>query len=108
MLSLRITIPELITYAPRILRWSKGTAPTEQSVAIAIAESHRISSIEISDPKPEAFTVRIEPVEPGKKYALVVCPVALADTPNTPISIHCLVRLEDDTLHPLQIHAIVR
>ena len=77
-------------------------------MAIAVAEPHRISSIEISDPKPEAFIVRIEPVEPGKKYTLIVRPVALPDTPNTPISIHCLVRLEDGTLHPLQIHAIVR
>lgn len=108
LLSLQITIPELLSYTPRILRWTKGSPPTEQSVAIAVAESHRISTVEITDPKPEAFTVRIEPVEPGKKYALFVRPVALAETTNVPLSIHCLARLEDGTVHPLLVYLIVR
>jgi hypothetical protein len=105
-LVLRITIPEMITCTPRLLLWTKGGAITEQSAIIAAVDFRSLASVEITGPTPTEITQRIEPVEPGKKYRLIVRP--LDGTKTTNAALHGLARFDDGTAQSFTVYALVK
>src|SRR5204863_8804393 len=60
-LKLRVTIPELLTCTPRLLRWT-GKDPAEQSLMVTITDPAKRGSIEIGPPAPAGFTARVEKI----------------------------------------------
>ena len=73
----KIEVPEVATASPRSVTWQLGEAPLEKSVdlnAAAGLEIIFVSALSTSD----AYTVRLDPVEPGQRYRLFIKPNSTA------------------------------
>jgi len=106
-LTFRLTIPERITCDPRLLVWTKGGKPTEQSTIITATDAAlKITSVETFGPTLESFTHRIETVEPGKKYRLFVRPNDVAGVLDGSLNVQA--RFDDGTVQTFVVYALVK
>jgi len=74
-LQLDVDIPELVSVNPRIVFWATGEAANAKVIDIALRtpEPVRITGAESAN---EDFTVRVEELEPGRRYRLHISPRA--------------------------------
>ncbi len=105
-LVLRVTIPELFTYAPRMLMWQANETPNEKETVVSVLEPHKITGIEVKAVIPAEATTRLEPVAGGTKYRLLVRPNTTGKAIT--VSVSCVVTLADGTICPFSIFALVR
>lgn len=105
-LVLQVTIPELLTYSPRLLMWNVGEKAEEKPTAISTSTKLRITAVEITAPVPEEVIARIASVEAGVSYQLFVRPASTATVMNTPIA--GTATFADGTTQPFKIYALVR
>lgn len=75
-LTLRVHIPVLIGLEPKTLKWEMGGKPDAQTIQIRMAEGKtiRVTSVKSSS---EVFKCELKTLEEGKKYDLIVTPLAL-------------------------------
>jgi hypothetical protein len=102
-LTLRITIPERLTFSSRQLQWRSNEAPVEKSIVVTNASPQKIAVIESSGISRSRGTVRIETLEPGTKYRIFLRPASLSREATLPFSF--LVRFADQTCRKFQILA---
>jgi len=105
-LTLWVAIPEVMACRPTLLLWTRGEEVTEQSALVTSLEPHRIAALTLEPSDSRDFVARIEPVEAGKQYRIVVRPLATATTAR--IRLRCIARLDGGTEHPLAIQAMVQ
>lgn len=105
-LMLQVTIPELFTFTPRLLMWRIGDEPGEKSAIISVTETHRITALEIKAIVPAEVSARIEPIEAGTKYQLLVRPNSPAKAVT--VTINCVATFADGATHPFSFFALVR
>ena len=106
-LTLKVSIPELLSYSTRMLHWQAGGKNFDQSIEISPLGDNRIAGVEVKSVAPEKqATVRAEPIEATGKYRLIVRP-ALIDQPRT-VSVTMLVRFEGGAQHSFTFFALVR
>ena len=105
-LTLHVMIPELLTYGPRLLMWSVGGEVGEKAAVITANSKLRITTMEVSPPATGEVQARIEPVEAGVSYQLLVRPVSSATVIN--ITITGFARFADGTIQPFKVYALVR
>jgi hypothetical protein len=83
-LNVQIDVPELAAVTPRVLEWSHGAAAEEKSVEVTVEESIQINFAEIFV-SADSFRARIETLEPGRRYRMLVKPVSTADAASAAI-----------------------
>lgn len=105
-LMLSVTIPELLTYSPRLLLWPKTEPLTEKSVILTNTSPQKILSIEAAPGAPTTATARIEIIEPGAKYRIYIKPNAV--TQETYLPIIFVAKFADSSTLKFQIHALVK
>ena len=77
-LMLRVTIPELFTLTPGLLLWRTGESLEEKSAVVSAAKPGTITAVEVAKIVSANVSARIEPVEAGSRYRVVVRPVSNA------------------------------
>lgn len=105
-LVLHVTIPELLTYSPRLLMWTVGDKLGEKPTAISSNTNLQITSLEIVPPVSKEVSTRIEPTKVGVSYQLFVRPVSTDAVMNTPVA--GVATFSDGTTQPFKIYALVR
>lgn len=105
-LALQVTIPELLCYSPRLLLWNVGGERDEKAVPLSANDKLTITGIALDPALPKEVTARIEPVEAGKKYRLLVRPVAVTQVTN--VAVAGTATFADGTIQPFKIYALVR
>ncbi len=105
-LILHVIIPELLTYSPRLLMWKVGDKLEGKTTIITANTPLRISTIAVTSPIPTEVSARIEPMETGSKYQLIVQAVSTAQVMN--VSIPALATFTDGTTQKFTIYALVR
>lgn len=85
-LVVKLFMPPLATLSPRTVEWPAGAEASERTVDIAIAPTLRIALGEVISTA-DAFTVRLETLEPGRHYRLHVAPRSTAQPASTAIRI---------------------
>ena len=105
-LILRVVIPELFTYTPRVLVWKSEDGQSQKESVISVLGPHKITAIEVKAVTPAAATTQIETIEPGTKYRLLVRP----DSPAKPVTvtISCVATFADGMTQTFAIYALVR
>ena len=96
-LTVRVHIPELVKIEPKTLKWTVGEAPTPKSLTIKMNFEKPIKVLKINGSN-ENFTQKLETIEEGKEYRVVVTPVS-TDTPGIGV-----LRIETDC--PIARHRI--
>ena len=86
-LIVRIEIPELAILTPRSLDWRLNENVEEKSVELRANGTLRIDFTE-SIPSNDSFVARLEPVEPGRVYRLVIRPHRTTAVANAAVRIH--------------------
>ncbi|MEO8614320.1 MAG: DUF1573 domain-containing protein [Luteolibacter sp.] len=76
VLKLKINIPVLVALEPKTLKWNLGANANPQTIHIKIIEGQtiRVTNVKSSS---EAFTLKLNTLEEGKLYDLVVTPNAM-------------------------------
>jgi hypothetical protein len=105
-LELHVMIPELLTYSPRLLMWNMGDKLEDKPAAITTNTKLQITAIIIVPPLPTGVSTRIEPVQTGVSYRLLVRPLSTATVMNTPVA--GVATFADGTTQPFKIYALVR
>lgn len=72
-LTVQLDVPEVATLTPRSVEWKTGAPAAEQTVEIAVTAGVELA-IDSVQATSEAFTTRLETVEPGRRYRLHVTP----------------------------------
>ncbi len=103
-LVLRVTIPELFTYNPRLLLWRLNEDPTEQSAIVTCRKE--LAGIEINPDSQAGVVSRVEPVEAGKSYRIFLRPKSSAQPVS--LQVPLIARLADHTTRPLVLYVLVR
>lgn len=80
-LTVRIDVPEPAAFSPRTLEWKLGTEPREQTADLVVADGIALDFGEVL-PSNRNFRARLETLEPGRRYRLLVAPVSTADPAN--------------------------
>lgn len=93
VLTLQVHIPTLITLEPKTLRWDLDGNPEAKTLEILIAEGQTINVTGVKSSS-ESFKYDLKTLEAGKKYALVVTPVA-TNSPSIGV-----IRIETDSKIP--------
>lgn len=106
VLTLRVDIPERLSYSTRMLHWSVGGSSEEKSVDVSAVGDRRIAALVPQEPVPALLTTRIEVVESGRSYRLFIRPTRL-DGPAT-IPVGFTVRFADGEQNSFQVYALIR
>jgi hypothetical protein len=96
-LTVRIAIPDIATVTPRVLEWHRGGEATEQFVEIAAGPTVLVDFKEATATN-NAFIVRLEPIELGRRYRLAIKPRSTAAVANAAVRIKGLERTGHDVL----------
>jgi hypothetical protein len=96
-LTVRIDIPDIATVTPRVLEWHRGGDATEQYVEIAAGANVQVDFKEATATN-NAFVVRLEPIELGRRYRLAIKPRSTAAVANAAVRIKGLERTGHDVL----------
>lgn len=88
-LTVRVHIPVLVAVEPKTVKWEIGGQPGPQTIQIRMAEGKpiRVTGVKSSS---DAFACEVKTLEEGKKYDLVVTPLAM----NVPGM--AVIRIETD------------
>jgi len=105
-LILQVTIPELLTYAPRLLLWRTTEQAEEKPIVISSNGPQKIVGIEFKAAVPANVSTRIEPMVGGTKFQLFIRPTSVAK--EMTVAVTCLARFMDGTSHPFTVFALVR
>jgi hypothetical protein len=97
VLTVRVHIPELVKIVPKTLKWTVGEDPVPKSLDITMNFDKPIKILGVTGSN-ENFTQKLETIEEGKKYRIVVTP---SDTGTPGIGI---LRIETDC--PIARHRI--
>ncbi len=76
-LIVRIEVPEIAEFAPRSVSWNRGAAGAEQTLELAAGPGLEINFTD-AQPTNDAFTARLETVEPGRRFRLHLQPRSTA------------------------------
>jgi phage tail sheath protein FI len=106
MLVMRIDILKPLTRTPQLLLWRQDTEVTEKAITIAAAGGHRITAIEVKKVTPDEAAARVEQVEAGVKYRILVRPTSLSKPLSAVIS--CVASFEDRSAYPFSVYALVK
>jgi hypothetical protein len=106
MLVMRIDILKPLTRTPQLLLWRQNTEITEKAITIAAAGGHRITAIEVKKVMPDEAAARVEQIEAGVKYRILVRPMSMAKPLSAVIS--CVARFEDRSAYPFSVYALVK
>jgi len=89
-LTVRVHIPVLVALEPKTVKWDIGAKPAPQTIQIRMAEGKpiRVTGVKSSS---DAFSCELKTLEEGKKYDLVVTPLAM-DVPGMSV-----IRIETDS-----------
>lgn len=79
-LNARITIPELITLAPRVVEWKAGEPLATKTVDVTMHHPQPIHIIGLRCTN-GAFSNQLETIEPGKRYRIHLSPQPQGDSP---------------------------
>jgi hypothetical protein len=93
VLTLQVHIPTLITLEPKTLRWDLDGNPEPKTLEILIADGQTINVTGVKSSS-ESFKYDLKTLEAGKKYSIVVTPVA-TNAPSIGI-----LRIETDSKTP--------
>ncbi|HEY4300423.1 MAG TPA: DUF1573 domain-containing protein [Candidatus Didemnitutus sp.] len=96
-LTVSVDIPDIATVTPRVLEWHRGDAPTEQFVEISAGANVLVDFKEATATN-NAFEVRLEPIELGRRYRLAIKPRSTAKVANAAVRIKGLERTGHDVL----------
>lgn len=99
-------ILEPMTCTPRLLLWNVGGDSAEKAAVISPNDANRITSIEIKAASSSEASARLEVVEAGKKYRVVVTPSSTVKPAQ--VTIPCVVNFSDGTNQPVSIFALIR
>jgi hypothetical protein len=86
LLSVRIEVPELATVEPRGVDWPIGAVDNEKALVLRVADGLWIEFTEAS-PTNARFAARLECVEPGRHYRLLLKPTGTATAANAAIRV---------------------
>ena len=99
-LTVRIEIPELAVLAPRSVEWRLNEDVGEKSIEVRATGTLRIDFTQ-SIPSNDSFTARLEAVECGRVYKLIIQPRRTGSVANAAIRIYG----HDDNGHDILISA---
>jgi hypothetical protein len=105
-LSFGVNILELLTCSPRLFHWRINEAKEEKTATIAAVGAGRIVQVEITEITPAEFTARIDTMEEGKSYRLVMQPKTTSTEGNSKIT--CIARFADGASQTLVLFCLVR
>jgi hypothetical protein len=105
VLGLKVTIPEILRYGPRLLLWRKNGEPVEKTVEVIAVDGRRLQAIECLQ-TPAGVTAQPRVVEAGKKYLLAIRPGPLEKPGEFPL--RCLARYDDQTTFPFVVYLLVK
>jgi hypothetical protein len=106
VLTLRVKIPEILTYAPHLLLWRTGEEPTKKSIDVEAGESQKILSLKIQSVRPQDVVASIATLESGKRYRLILRP--LSTTRVATVAVVISASLEHAAPHSFTVSALVR
>jgi hypothetical protein len=89
-LTVRVHIPVLVALEPKTVTWEIGAKPEPRTIQIRMAEGENIQVLGVKSSS-ETFSTEVKTLEKGKKYDLVVTPLA-TDGPSLGI-----LRIETDS-----------
>lgn len=105
-LVLQVNIAELLTCSPRLLLWRLGEEAVEKAAVIVANGTTHISSIDFKASTPADITPRLETIEAGKKYRLVVLPASTGKAAQT--TLECVAHFADGTSQDFSVFALIR
>jgi hypothetical protein len=105
-LTLRVEIPERLSYSARMLHWAVGEVPTEKFIEVDALGNNQIAAIEVKAPDAKQFIARIETAEKGHKYRLFLQPARLDGPATIPVSF--VARFANDGQNSFQVYMLVR
>lgn len=104
--TLRVDVPDLLTYSARMLHWTIGSHADAKTVEVSQRGKSRITSLQIKDIAPKQATARIESVDEGVRYRLHIQPTVL-DAPTT-VGLTFTATFADGIQRSFVIYALVR
>lgn len=105
-LTLRVTVPELLTFSARMLSWNTTEVPHEKSIMVGNAGRIKIISIDPSPATVPGATVRIEAIEEGRKYRIFAKPASNAAAISLPLKF--IAKFADQTTQEFPVYLLVR
>lgn len=106
ILTLRVDIPELLSYSSRLLFWCTEEDLCEKSVVVASTGTRKILTLEASPDVQAVVLSRIENVEPGTKYRISIKPTSI-DKPKS-MMLDYVARFADSTVQRFKIYIVIR
>jgi hypothetical protein len=88
-LTVRVHVPVLVVLEPKTVRWDLNGKPEPQTIGIRMAEGETIRVLSVKSSSP-GFSLDLKTLEEGRKYDLVVTPLAMT-APSLAV-----VRIETD------------
>ena len=74
VLTVRLTMPELVKIEPKTLKWNEGSANERKAFKITINEDFPTNIIGVTSTNENKFPYELETIEEGKNYKLWVTP----------------------------------
>ena len=74
-LTVRLDIREYLSIEPRMVFWSRGDAGTEKAITCTAGTTRSVTIAKLQADRPD-FAFRIETVEAGRKYLILLKPVS--------------------------------
>jgi len=106
-LSFRLNIKKMVEVSSEMLVWKTSEPLAEKSVTIEIGTPHKITSLAILEVTPkEAVNARLETVEDGAKYRIVLAPTSLRRGLGATVS--CVAKFENKKFERFPIVAVVK
>jgi hypothetical protein len=106
-LQLIVNIEQLVIVSPQTLLWKKADKLEEKSVTVTAGTSRKIASVEVLAITPVQTSVaRVQTVEAGSKYQILLEPVSLVEPVSSTIS--CIARFQDKTYQRFPVLVLVR
>lgn len=102
ILTLRVAIPEVFKYSERLLLWRVGGLDAAQAVTVTSLKP--LASIEPG--AATAATARVEPIQAGKSYRLILRPKSVETSASIPVTFRA--RFADGTSRTLAVYVVVR
>jgi hypothetical protein len=106
VLVLRVNVQELFTCAPRLLLWRIGGEPVEKSVMISPVDPQKLKSVEIKSLAPTEVSIRVESLDNGNKYRLLIRPISTAK--EFQVSLTGAVFFTDGSTRPFTVFALIK
>ena len=73
-LTVRLSMPELLTIQPKTLKWSQGEERVTQSFLLTVTGEDPMKILEVSGTSEQKFPFELETLEEGRRYRITVTP----------------------------------